>query len=124
MGSHGLDGLGSHRLDGLGSHRLEWLGSHRLDGLGSHRLDGLGSHRLSGLGSHGLKWLGSHRYKELGSLREVVIDGHGGRFALYGERRRGGVDVAEGLHGDARVRSVRNLKTAAMQLGLVDGEGK
>ena len=116
MGSHGLDGLGSHGLNGLGSHGLDGLGSHGLNRLGSHGLNRLGSHRVSGLGSH--------RYKELGSLREVVIDGHGGRFALYGERRRGGVDVAEGLHGDARVRSVRNLKTAAMQLGLVDGEGK
>lgn len=53
-----------------------------------------------------------------------MIDGHGGRFALYGERRRGGVDVAEGLHGDASVWSVGDLKAAAMQLGLVDGEGK
>ena len=101
-------------MDGVsrGWDPTDWMGWDPTDWMGWDPTDWMGYR------------LGSHRYKELGSLREVVIDGHGGRFALYGERRRGGVDVAEGLHGDARVRSVRNLKTAAMQLGLVDGEGK
>ena len=84
----------------------------------------MGSHGLRRVGFHRWKDLGSRRWKGLGSHCEIVIDWHGGRLRLHGERRRGGANMAEWLHGDASVGSVRDLETAAMQFGLVDGERK
>lgn len=64
--------------------------------------------------------MGSHGVENLGSLGEGVVDRHGGRLALDGGRRRGGVDVAKGLHGDVSVGRVGNLEAAATQIGLIE----